>query len=218
MLSEKTRQGRIKMTEKTPVFEKIMKDYLLQVASIEEKEAIGTLLQITVIDDGYRIPFFNQTYTITPDRIIDADGKKATHIVSVILCKYLLLCPRQPSDDISLVTYKDFKDAAPYVGGFRNIAGLPIARHFGNSLQRLEKRCLALEGRSFNTEVSCQLAVKFHALPKVPVVLLFNDADEEFPAQATLLFQKNADSYLDMECLAMIGSTLAYRLQEGEKR
>lgn len=202
------------MTEKAPVFDKIMKDYLCQVALIEAKEEVGTSLGIRVMNDGYTIPFFNRTYTVTTDRIIDADGKTASHAIAVILCKYLLLCPNLPSNDFSLVTYKDFKDANPYVGGFRNTAENPIAGYFENCLPKLEKRCLDLGGHPFDTEVSCQLAVKFLALPKVPVFLLFNDADEDFPAQATLLFQKNAASYLDMECLAMIASTLAYRLQE----
>jgi hypothetical protein len=38
------------------------------------------------------------------------------------------------------------------------------------------------------------------------------DADKNFPAQCTLLFQRDAASYLDMECLAMVGATLAARL------
>ncbi len=201
------------MTEKAPVFDKIMKDYLHQVALIEAKKEVGASLGITVMNDGYTIPFFNSRYTITTDSIIDADGKTASHAIAVILCKYLLLCPNLPSNDCSLVTYKDFKDATPYVGGFRNTAEQPIAGYFENCLPNLEKRCLELGGHPFDTEVSCQLAVKFQALPNVPVFLLFNDADEDFPAQAILLFQKNAASYLDMECLAMIGSTLAYRLQ-----
>ena len=201
------------MTEKAPVFDKIMKDYLHQVALIENKGGISASLGITVTDDGYKIPFFNRTYTITPDRIIDADGKPAGHAIAVILCKYLLLCPNLPSKDFSLVTYKDFKDAMPYVGGFRNTAENPIAGYFENCVSKLEKRCLDLGGHPFITEVSCQLAFTFQALPKVPLILLFNDADEDFPAQATLLFQKNASSYLDMECLAMIGAALAYRLQ-----
>jgi hypothetical protein len=170
-------------------------------------------LGITVTNDGYKIPFFNRTYTITTDRIIDADGKTVNHAIAVIFCKYLLLCPNLPSNDSSLVTYKDFKDASPYVGGFRNTAENLIAGYFENCLPQLEKRCLDLGGHPFVTEVSCQLAFKFQALPNVPIVLLFNDADEDFPGQATLLFQKNADSYLDMECLAMIGAALAYRLQ-----
>jgi hypothetical protein len=46
----------------------------------------------------------------------------------------------------------------------------------------------------------------------VRIYLIFNDADEDFPADCSLLFEKQAASYLDMECLAMIGMVLAQRL------
>jgi hypothetical protein len=38
--------------------------------------------------------------------------------------------------------------------------------------------------------------------------MLFNDADEEFPAQCAVLFERRAENYLDMECLAMVGMLL----------
>lgn len=202
------------MSQRAPVFAKIINDYLAQIAGIDDRGHVCSALGISAGDDGYRIPFFQRTYTVGPDRIVDEKGKILNHTVSVILCKYLLLCPRQPSNDCSLATYKDFKDAAPYVGGFRNTVEVPIARYFENNLQELERRCRYLGGETFDTEVSCQLAMKFQALPKVPVILLFNDADEEFPAQAMLLLQKNASSYLDMECLAMVGGVVAHRLQD----
>ena len=47
------------------------------------------------------------------------------------------------------------------------------------------------------------------ALPRIPLLLLFNDADDEFAAQCAILFERRADRYLDMECLAIIGSLLA---------
>ena len=37
------------------------------------------------------------------------------------------------------------------------------------------------------------------ALPRVPLLLLFNDADAEFPAGSAVLFRKGADTYLDAE-------------------
>jgi len=46
------------MAEKALVFDKIMKDYLHQVALIEDKKEIGASLGITVINDGYKIPIF----------------------------------------------------------------------------------------------------------------------------------------------------------------
>jgi hypothetical protein len=47
--------------------------------------------------------------------------------------------------------------------------------------------------------------MQFTALPKIPVLMLFNDADEEFHAQCAVLFERRAENYLDMECLAMVG-------------
>ena len=202
------------MAEKAAVFDKIKKDYLLQVANLGNVSRRCDVLGITIRENTYQIPFFNRRYRILSDRIIDEKGGAAKHSTSVILCKYLLLCPDTPADDKRLVTYKDFKDAAPYAGGFKNTAGRPIARHFEGKVDKLEQQCLALGGQPFDTDVACQSAFQFRALPRVPVFLLFNDADDDFPAQCTLLFQINAASYLDMECLAMIGSTLAAWLQD----
>ncbi len=54
--------------------------------------------------------------------------------------------------------------------------------------------------------------MQFNALPKLPMVLLFNDRDEEFPAQAKILFEQRAEVYLDAECLAILGNLLFQRL------
>ena len=129
------------------------------------------------------------------------------------MCKYLLLCPHNPESSEALVTYKDFRDAAPYVIGFRNTAERPIARSFSGNASLLEERCRQLGGERFNTEVACDMAFQFYALPRVPLFLLFNDADEEFSAGCTLLFRQDAQDYLDMECIAMVGSALAAWLQ-----
>ncbi|VFQ45791.1 DUF3786 domain-containing protein [Desulfoluna butyratoxydans] len=201
------------MAEKAPVFDQIKKDYLRQVEALEGAPDIAETLGITADDNTWHIPFFGRTHTITPHAISDEAGQEANHITWVLLSKYLLLCPENAPQDDSLVTYKDFKDAAPYVGGFRNTASQPIATHFEGAVEALEKQCRAFGGQPFATDVSCELAFRFQALPRIPVVLLFNDADEDFPAQATLLFQQDASAYLDMECLAMVGSTLAARLK-----
>ncbi len=201
------------MAKRAPVFNKIIEDYLLQIATLNNTTRIGEILGVTIEAGQYRIPHFHKRFVIGADKIADEKGSKPSHATSVILCKYILLCPEQPDYDKTLVTYKDFKDAAPYIGGFKNTAEHPIARHFEGGLANLEKKCLELGGRPFQTEVACQFAFRFQALPRVPLFLLFNDADEDFEAQCTLLFQKSAACYLDMECIAMLGATLASWLQ-----
>lgn len=203
------------MAQRAPVFDQIITDYLQQVAALADGTRLIDALGITLTQNGFTIPLFNQSITVTRDRIVDKHGASPSHSTSVLVCKYLLLCPNQPQEDRTLCTYKDFKDAAPYVGGFKNTAERPIAGGFSGRVDKLEAACLAMGGRPFDTDVACQLAFQFQALPRVPLFLLFHDADEDFPAQCTLLFWKNAASYLDMECLAMIGGTLAHRLQVG---
>ena len=191
-----------------PVFEEIYRDYLARVRTVDTAER-AALLGVSAADGRIEIPLYNRTYTVTPEGIESPEGNKPHHAVSVILCQYILLCPNSPATETELVTFKDFMDAAPFVGGFRNSAEAPIAKHFAGSMASLEECAAKLGGKPCPTEVSCDLALRFPALPKVPIYLLFNDEDDEFPADCTLLFQRGAEKHLDMECLAMLGGILA---------
>jgi len=61
--------------------------------------------------------------------------------------------------------------------------------------------------------LSYDLSYEFNALPRIALLLLFNDGDEEFPAKCTVLFQRHAEYYLDPESLAMTGACLAKYLK-----
>jgi len=199
-----------------PVFEKIYKDYLNAVATLD---LTGKTELLGVRKDGNAIgvPFFNKLYMITPEQITDPQGDRPGHAISVILCQYLLLCPENPGNERDLVTYKDFRDAAPYVLGFGNTAEKPIARAFSGKAGALEKRARAQGGEPCDLGISCDLAYGFQALPNIPIYMIFNDADEDFPADCSLLFEKRARHYLDMECLAMIGMVLAGWLADAKE-
>jgi hypothetical protein len=199
------------MTSKAPVFEKIYQDYLARVAGrgLTGKQ---DLLGIRVDGQTVFIPFFNETFTVTPREISDHKARRPPHSVCVILCQYLLLSPDQPDHDRQLVTYRDFKDAAPYVQGFDNTAQKPVSRAFAGRLDALEAGCRQLGATPFDIGISCDLSYMFEALPRVRIYLVFNDSDEDFPADCSLLFEKQASRYLDMECLAMIAMVLAERL------
>jgi len=196
------------MKEKSPVFNKIYKDYLAQVAKLDV-QSISEKLGVQVQEEGVIIPLFGEPYRVSTMDIIDPFGNKPLHAVIVLLCKYLLLCPDGISYKDDWVTYKDFKDAAPFVHGFLTNAEKPIAKNFSGRLNELNKACKKLGGYPPDVELAYDLTMKFDSLPKVPVFLLFNDEDDEFPAQCSLLFERRAAKYLDMECLAIIGWLLS---------
>jgi hypothetical protein len=81
----------------------------------------------------------------------------------------------------------------------------PIAETFSGRLAELEKAGKKMGGYASNEEFPYDLCMQFDALPKVPLLLLFNDQDDEFPAQCGVLFEKRTEKFIDMECLAMVG-------------
>ena len=195
--------------EKAKVFERIYREYLDQVGRLDLAD-IRDRLGIEKEKDAAVIPFYGRLYRVSKNGVQDPQGKRPSHSVSVILCKYLLLCPKTaPANSGQWVTYKDFKDATPFAGGFAQNAEQPIAKRFSGRLDDLKKASAQLSGRQADLGISSDLTMRFDPLPKVPLVMLFNDEDEDFPSQCSLLFRQSAESYLDMECLAMVGWVLS---------
>ncbi len=201
------------MTEKAPIFDDIYQDYLERIGRTDLAglaERLGGRFE----NDGIALPFFNRLYRVTPEGVFDPKGRRPSHTVSVILCQYILLCPNEPPPSEEWCSYRDFKDAAPFVSGFLNTAENPIAFHYGGRVEDLERACLDFGGYRPDIEMSYNLSLRIPALPRVPVWLLFNDADDEFPASCSLLFEERAEKYLDMESLAMICLWLAHCMTE----
>ncbi len=46
------------------------------------------------------------------------------------------------------------------------------------------------------------------------MVMLFNDADDEFPSKCHVLFERRLEKNLDAECLAMAGRLLCEYLKK----
>lgn len=199
--------------QEAKIFEEIYRDYLGKVLNLDRLQ-VRDRLGVEIHDTDIIIPFYDVTYRIRAEGITDDQGRRPSHSVSVILCKYLLLCPENEPTEADWVTYKDFKDATPFVGGFLNNAERPISRHFAGRLEDLRKACAELTGRPFQAGISADLVMRFDALPKVPVLLIFNDRDEDFPAHCSLLFERRAEKYLDMECLAITGWALSEWLKQ----
>lgn len=201
--------------KQAPVFDEIYRQYLADVSAIDLK-GIGNSLGIKVDGDGATIPFYGIAHRVSGMGVMDEKGKRPIHAVSVILFKYLLLCPEQaPPVAGEWVKYHSFPDAAPYKQGFRNTAEQPISKAFSGKLDDLKRACTVLGGQPGEAPYSCDLAIRFPVLPKVSLLMVFNDQDEEFPAECSILFEEHADAYLDMECLAMLGMVLATWLKNG---
>ena len=206
------------MIDSSNIFETNYIEYCSQIAEIDFdaiKEKLG------LIFDGERIfiPFFNRRYLVSNNGIVDEAGNRPRnrfdYMVSVILAKYILLCPDRSHYDPEWVAFKDFKRVSHFtnVNYFSSDTERAIEKYFSGKLNELSRACIKLGGIRHEMSSSYDLAMQFSALPHISLLLLFNDSDDEFPAKCTVLFQKHAEFYLDPESLAMSGTFLASSLK-----
>lgn len=197
--------------QKSSVFEQTYQHYLARISRIDYL-ARADLLGVERDGEALVIPLYDRLYTVSGTAIEGLDGNRATDAVRVILGKYVLSCPDElPPLSPVWVTYREFVDAAPLVSYFTSNTNKNIEAHFSGRVELLEQRCFQL-GATAEENPAYEVSARFLALPRIPVVLNFNDADELFPAVCSILYQKSADRFLDMECLAMTGTLLAGKL------
>ncbi len=195
------------MPQKSSIFEKTYQDYLTQIADLDLK-SLEDQLGIQISEGKALILCFGRPYTVSGQSIQGPEGRKPHLSTCVILCKYLLMCPPYEPRETNWVTFKDFKDAAPLIHSFATTVSNPIAQLFSGRSPALESACKEIGGYPPTETFPYDVSMQFDALPRIPLLLLFNDQDEEFPAQCSILFQKRTEAYLDMECVAMVGMLL----------
>lgn len=204
------------MTEKSSVFKETYAYYLDRIADAD-LAAVATRLGGEATAEGFRIPFFGQPHGVSPGGVIDPDGNRAPFDVCIVLFKSILMCPEALPEAGDWTAYREFKDAAPLVHYFAANAENALINAFSGRLDALGRAAETMGGRVPTESLSYDLALVFDALPRIPLLMLFNDADEGFDARCSILFRKSTEAYLDMECVGILGAQLAGYLKDAAK-
>ena len=159
------------------------------------------------MDQTLEIPFYGQPNRVSNAGVLNASGQRATFAVSVLLCCYVLQCPETEPDPGEWVTYREFRDAGPLAGYFTTNTNKIIENTFSGRVDLLKEAGRRMGGRLVD-EPAFDVAVMFQMLPRIPVFFRFNDQDDMFPAQSSILFRQSAEKHIDMECLAIGGTYL----------
>ena len=205
------------MNDKETVFEKTYRNYISQVNKLNF-DSISSTLGVTAESETIVIPLLNEIYRISDNEITDSSGSVPTLDICVILCRYILMCPSTLPEGGEWVSYRDFKDSGPLTVYFANDVERAIAACFKGNPVGLGKSGRFLAAYSPQLDATYDLAMQFDALPRISMVLLFNDADAEFPATCSVLFERRGEQYLDAECLAILGRQLFDRLSQAAKK
>ncbi len=150
------------------------------------------------------VPFLGSTYLVSGQGVRRADGKRFPDAAGSALIHYVLKgSGSRPSG--RFVTFAELAGPLFQHGGYSGSAlELPVIRRFQGRIQELFAVAVSVGGRRGGEAGLGAVSLIFDLLPHIPMQLVFYDRDDEFPARATLLYDRNATQMIDFEVLAVL--------------
>lgn len=160
----------------------------------------------------YRVEAWNGSYEVyvSPGRIVPADQSLPPVNIEtgLSIVFYLLRAAEKPLAG-EWVSEKDLPGGVTFFRGSRSAPVHIIADRFGDDLDGFRESCLARGGVAADM---ADAAFVFRALPRVPVAVLYWRPDEEFGAEAKLLFDRSISEHLPIDIIFGITEELCARV------
>ena len=107
------------------------------------------------------------------------------------------------------IAFTELPDGKFYTAAFQGYTGNELAKAFGNDLDTFKTAADILGGRQ---ETLGDAAFAFQALPRVRLLAVGWQGDEDFSPSYRVLFDGNSHHHLSTDACAILGSTLTRRL------
>lgn len=161
--------------------------------------------------EGLIVPYFGQARRITWPEVGVSLGEGAGEISlpeQGLILHYLLNASGEPLTGRT-IDFRQVPEGSFYWSAFVSRAKNPLLSTFGQDLALYAKAAAALGGEPLPLG---DAAARFMAFPRVPVTHVLWGGDEEFPPEATILFDETIPGYLPTEDIAALAGASVYRL------
>ena len=162
--------------------------------------------------DRYQITVWQNTYAVSPAletvEAIEGSVPARSDYMALFIVHYLLGSVSLPLSG-TWVSEKDIPGGAAFFRGPHTLPTDRIARAFGDDPDRFSKACADLNGQPLDM---ADRAFVFHITPDIPVSVLFWQADEDFPAEAKLLFDRSISQRLALDIVYALAVMVCHTL------
>lgn len=187
--------------------ELLVEDWRQKMKNIDFKERYNALGLFGYTKNNLPITYFGTTYIIDRSdfRIYyENDKTKNVDIFTRFAIYHLFyFSKKSPSNSGEFVPLYQIKQAAPFYKAFQETVINPFAKRFDGRKKDLLQ---AISSSGFTPLNQSDAGFEAPAFSCVPIRYLFWDGDEEFPAQANILFDKNIIDFTHEETIITMAS------------
>jgi hypothetical protein len=150
-----------------------------------------------------RLKMMNKLYEVRKEGLFENDKYCHDSWSKIIAYDYVR---RKGSKSLTgkWVALDHFPNTASHVKVFQRKAEDKVAEIFNGNIDGLKVCSKELGGIEEDSKVKADYVCRFDLLPRIPLYLIFWEADEEFQAGCKLFVDSSADVYIDTEYLAYL--------------
>jgi len=163
-------------------------------------------------DRCYILTVWNRTFRIYPEdaRIIhEADGEPLGNLYVGLFALHYLMTAKEIAVKNEWISVKDIPGGVTFFRGPHAVPVDLIQDRFQGRLDAFSKVSGHFEGVPLEM---ADAAFQFRFAPRIPFAVLFWDADEEFPAESKILFDKTIIDHLALDIVFALTVEVCYRL------
>lgn len=132
---------------------------------------------------------------------IETGDKIEAYTIKTLILRYLVNSKAVPPFNKD-ITYKEIPGGLVYYRNFYNRTILKLAKIFSNNLKNFEEDALSIKAEMIKMG---DKACKFEFMNNVYITFIVWRGDDELPASANILFDRNIEYYFNAEDLAVVG-------------
>ena len=159
----------------------------------------------------FRLPFWGQDIILTWPDFVGQDAQSGELLPTfsmAVLAYYFLLADGSPLTG-KWISFTELPDGQFYTQAFQGYTGQELIKSFGNDIDAFARAAQELGGQP---EPLGDAAFSFRVLPKVSLLVVCWQGDEDFPSSYRVLFDGVNGRHLSTDACAILGSTLTRRL------
>ncbi len=160
----------------------------------------------TLQDNTLKLEMLFHTYNIDVAgfEVHKENGDATSPYIQSLVLTYLQTADGVPRAG-RWISYRELPNGNFYHQAFQGYAPNRLPKHWGTNVDGFIAACNALDGERLDFGNAC---FAFRVLPRIHIAAVYWLGDEDFPSQASILFDANVSHYMITDGLAVLGSKL----------
>jgi hypothetical protein len=174
-------------------------------------ECTGTDLLANTEEPKFEFLFWGDPVVLTISDLVARDKTSGQHLPAIhqAMILYYFSTSRISSPAGKWVSFSELSAAQFYNAAFQGYTSKKLLQFFQNDIQLFIERCRKFRGEKTSFGDG---AYRFQVLPRVALLAVYWEGDDEFPPSYKILFEDIVDNHLPTDGCAILGSMLTGKL------